>query len=145
MGIFVYFDTCALNRIFDDQSQPRIFLEATAMQIAFNYIENHVIDVVASEVLALENQRNPFPERQVFVAKVLETATKRVAVDLKIVERAKNIERAGIKGFDALHLACAEAAGAMYFVTCDDTVIKRYKGRLDLKAPPGFISAIIEP
>ena len=29
----IYLDTSALNRIFDDQSQPRVYLEATAMLI----------------------------------------------------------------------------------------------------------------
>ena len=35
----IYLDTSALNRIFDDQSQPRVYLEATAMLIVFVLIE----------------------------------------------------------------------------------------------------------
>ncbi|MFN3533374.1 MAG: hypothetical protein ACK41Q_12830 [Candidatus Brocadia sp.] len=35
----IYLDTSALNRIFDDQSRPRVYLEATAMLIAFVLIE----------------------------------------------------------------------------------------------------------
>ena len=34
----IYLDTSALNRIFDDQSKPRIFFEATAMIELFNDI-----------------------------------------------------------------------------------------------------------
>ncbi len=29
----------------------------------------------------------------------------------------------GFRGFDALHLACAEAAGVDIFVTCDDRLL----------------------
>jgi predicted nucleic acid-binding protein len=29
----------------------------------------------------------------------------------------------GFRGFDALHIACAEAAGADIFVTCDDRLV----------------------
>jgi len=33
----------------------------------------------------------------------------------------------GFHGFDALHLACAEAAGADVFVTCDDRLLATAK------------------
>ena len=51
----VYLDTSALNRIFDDQSQPRIFLEASAMLLVFGLIEKRIISIVSSEVLIYEN------------------------------------------------------------------------------------------
>jgi len=41
--------------------------------------------------------------------------------------RAEEMEQQGLKAIDALHLACAEAAHADYFITCDDEVIRRYK------------------
>jgi predicted nucleic acid-binding protein len=42
-------------------------------------------------------------------------------------KRATFLESLGIDSIDALHLACAEAGGAEYFVTCDDAIIKRAK------------------
>ncbi len=54
-GMIVYLDTSALNRIFDDQSQPRIFLEATSMLLVFGMIEKRLISIVSSEVLVYEN------------------------------------------------------------------------------------------
>jgi len=62
----VYLDTSALNRIFDDQSQPRIFLEASAMLLVFGLIEKRIISIVSSEVLIYENSQNPHAERQLF-------------------------------------------------------------------------------
>lgn len=50
------------------------------------------------------------------------------------------MERIGIKPLDALHLASAEAAAADYFLTCDDRLIKRYKGSLAVLTPLDFIN-----
>lgn len=71
----VYLDTSVLNRIFDDQSQPRIYLEATSMLIIFMLIEYKSVD---------------------------------------------------------------------YFITCDDRIIKRYKGLPKIKNPIDFIVNILK-
>lgn len=39
----------------------------------------------------------------------------------------------GLKALDALHVACAEAASAAYFITCDDRLIRRYRSLVQLK------------
>ena len=46
----VYVDTSALNRIFDDQSKPRIYLEASSMLIVFMLIDSKAIKFVSSDV-----------------------------------------------------------------------------------------------
>jgi len=43
----IYLDTSALNRIFDDQSQARIYLESVAMEVIFLLIENKNIKIAA--------------------------------------------------------------------------------------------------
>ena len=46
----------------------------------------------------------------------------------------------GLGSVDALHLACAEKARAEYFITCDDRIIKRYRGRkLKVMNPVNFV------
>ena len=47
-------------------------------------------------------------------------------VDVQIKHRAEALEQEGLRALDALHIACAEAAGCDYFVTCDDRLKKRY-------------------
>jgi predicted nucleic acid-binding protein len=54
-------------------------------------------------------------------------ATVLQVVDEQIRQRALVLERSRIKALDALHVACAEAAGAQFFVTCDDRLIRRYR------------------
>ena len=126
----VYLDTSALNRIFDDQSRPRIFLEATAMLLVFSLIEKQIISIVSSDVLIYENSQNPYAERQLFVTSVLHKARVIQRLNDRLAKRAQEIEALGIKGLDALHLACAEKLKAGYFVTCDDRIIRKYTGKV---------------
>ena len=42
----VYLDTSGLGRIFDDQSQPRVFPESSAVLLAFGLIEKRIISIV---------------------------------------------------------------------------------------------------
>lgn len=140
----IYLDTSALNRIFDDQSQARIYLESTAMELAFLLIETGDISVVSSEALVFETNRNPYLDRRVFVETILQRATQYQSLTEMTVARAKEIELSyGIKGLDALHLACAEALSVDYFITCDDRLIRKYSGALKTSTPTAFISTIL--
>ena len=47
----VYLDTSVLNRIFDDQTQARIYLESISMQLIFLLVENEAIEIVSSDAL----------------------------------------------------------------------------------------------
>jgi predicted nucleic acid-binding protein len=42
----VYLDTSSLNGVFDDQSQPRIYLEASAMIMIFAMLEEDPLRLV---------------------------------------------------------------------------------------------------
>jgi len=62
-----------------------------------------------------------------------------VAADDAIIERGRELEERGLKTMDALHVACAEAAGCDYFLTCDDRLIRRYAGGIKVVNPANFI------
>ena len=141
----IYLDTSALNRVFDDQTQPRIYLEATAMLLVFTLLENGKISLVSSEALRYENSRNPFTDRRLFVNAVLQKAKIIQTLGTAILRRALEIETTcGIKGFDALHLACAEKVKAGYFITCDDKILKRYSGKLTVMNPIDFARLLVQ-
>ena len=111
----IYLDTSALNRIFDDQSQARIYLESVSMELIFLLIVNQTVSIVSSEALKFETDNNPYSERRFFIDKVLENATKFQSLNAEILARAEEIEATmNIKGMDSLHLACA---GASHFGT----------------------------
>ncbi|WP_242045439.1 MULTISPECIES: hypothetical protein [unclassified Calothrix] len=56
----VYLDTSVYNRPFDDQTQPKIFLETQAIILILQMVEARLIELVSSSVLDYENSRNPF-------------------------------------------------------------------------------------
>ncbi len=131
----LYLDVSVLNRPFDDQLQARIKLETEAFLAILERIEVGELAMVGSSVLDFENEANPFAERKERVESYLKLASQFVKVDEVLKERAETIATFGFKGFDALHLACAEMA-AETFLTVDDKVIKRATdraGELDLK------------
>ena len=124
----LYLDVSVLNRPFDDQSQVRIKLETEAFLAILERIEVGELAMVGSSVLNFENEANPFAERKERVESYLKLASQFVKVDEELKERAETIATFGFKGFDALHLACAEMA-AETFLTVDDKVIKRATDR----------------
>jgi predicted nucleic acid-binding protein len=123
----IYLDTSVFNRPFDDQNQTRIKLEAEAFLSILEKAVSGAIIIIGSSTLLYENSRNPFTERKERVSSYLDIASKIIALSDNVKIRAVSLECAGIEPIDALHLACAEAGGAEYFVTCDDNIIKKVR------------------
>lgn len=142
--MMIYLDSSSLNRIFDDQTQARIYLEASSMLLIFALIEERSVDIVSSSVLLYENSLNPYDDRRVFVHSVLTKAKVFQIINGKILKRAQEIESEGIRGLDSLHLACAEASETGFFITCDDKICKRYNGKIEIKNPVEFIITILK-
>ncbi|XGW00001.1 MAG: PIN domain-containing protein [Leptolyngbya sp. BL-A-14] len=121
----IYLDTSAYNRPFDDQTQPKIFLESQAVVMILQMVEAKVVELVSSSVLEYENNRNPYPIKQEAMNRYLQFAVLRQEVDEAIRQRAEALEHNGLKAIDALHVACAETVGSDYFITCDKRLINR--------------------
>ena len=109
------------------------------MLVLFQLIEKGKITLVISEVNEYENDKNPFEERKSFIKRVLSKSSIYQAIEAEIVDRAKQIEKMGIKGIDALHLACAEKIESDYFLTCDNEILRKYDGTLKVNNPTEFI------
>ncbi|BAT55690.1 hypothetical protein NOS3756_46830 [Nostoc sp. NIES-3756] len=121
----VYLDTSIYNRPFDDQTQPKIFLETQAVILILQMVEARLIELVSSSVIVYENSRNPFIVNQQSMERYLQIAALKVLVDENLKKRAEQLEQQGIKPIDALHVACAEASQSDYFITCDRRLINR--------------------
>lgn len=121
----VYLDTSTYSRPFDDQTQPKIFLETQAVIIIFQMVEVKAVELISSSVLEYENSRNPYPIKQEAMNRYLQLAELRQEVDEAIRKRAEELEKDGLKAIDALHVACAEAVNSDYFITCDKRLINR--------------------
>ena len=134
----IYLDTSVYNRPFDDQTQPRIWLETLALALILQLVEAGEATLVNSSVLEFENSKNPFSPRQDWMARCLEQATAYQRVDASIREHAETLEGYGLRA-----VACAEAAGADYFLTCDDRLLKKQKYiNISSMNPLGFVQKV---
>jgi len=140
----LYLDTSLYNRPFDDQTQPRIWLETLSLALILQWLESGGAELVNSSVLEFENTRNPLALRQDWMSRCLQQAKVYQFVDPAIRERAGFLEKSGTKAIDALHVAAAEAAGCDYFLTCDDRLLKKHK-LLTVKSmnPVDFVQKVI--
>jgi hypothetical protein len=120
----VYLDVCSLNRPFDDQAQARIHLEAEAVLIILAKCKAGDWTWITSDVVDLEIERTPNPDRRRRVQLLVSHAHRSIRVGEKETERAVQLEAWGIAAFDALHLACAELCQADVFLTVDDRLLR---------------------
>ncbi len=62
----------------------------------------------------------------------------------KIIQRASVLIPYGVKGKDALHIACAVAAESTYFLTTDDKLLNKNSlvEELTITDPIGFIREV---
>ena len=105
-------------------------------------IEIGEAEMIASEVHLLENNATTDPGRQAFVSRLLTLAKRTINADEGIARRARSLCALNLHPGDALHLAAAEAASCSHFITCDDKLIRRYRGPLLSAAPPTFITSL---
>jgi predicted nucleic acid-binding protein len=124
----LYFDNNVYNRPFDDQSIQRNRMEAWAVEELLKRVAEDKVELFSSFVIELEHSRLPMAGRRTAVRALMDLAQKYIDPDTSILERGRNLQRLGLAGEDALHIAAAESAGVDYFVTCDDKLIRRARG-----------------
>lgn len=128
----IYFDNCSLQRPLDSKIQVRVAVEAEAVLGVLSLCESGQVELISSEVLAFEISRSLSPDRVNWALEVLSRARVYVQVNDQIESRARLLVGRGINPLDALHLASAEEAGADYFCTCDDQLLRRGRSMTDL-------------
>ena len=109
----VYFDVSAIDRPFDDQSQPRIRREADAVAMLFNAIDKGLLEHLSSQMAEIEISVIPDSERREHLRQLLPPSTKIVRLTEPIFRRAGDLEQLGLKPSDAVHVAAAEASALM--------------------------------
>ena len=140
----IYLDNCCFNRPFDDQSQIRIRLESEAKLKIQVDIRDGKFELVWSYILDAENKANPFEERERAIREWKRHATMNIKEVAAVLEKAKYLVQRGIRGKDALHVACAIAAGCAYFLTTDDKLMSKsnFITELVLTDPIAFIKEV---
>jgi Predicted nucleic acid-binding protein, contains PIN domain len=129
----IYLDTCSLQRPLDSKIQIRVALEAEAILGVLALCESGKVDLISSEVLVFEVDRNPSLTRKEYALEALSQAKLFIALNERIENRARELNINSVKPLDALHLASAEEAQADYFCTCDDKLLNKMKSLKDIK------------
>ena len=126
----LYLDMCVYNRPFDDQSQPRIMLETQIFIMLLSMTSQGRFGLVNSFALEYENSKNPNIENMLKISDCLGYSADYITFEAGILDRSMELEKYGLMGMDAMHIACAEKAKVDFFVTCDDDLIKKLE-RID--------------
>ena len=77
--------------------------------------------------MEIEIDRAPDADQQSRMKRIAGFIKQVVEIGQKELERARELEKMGFGGFDAVHLACAESGKADVFLTTDDRLLKAAK------------------
>lgn len=121
----IYFDTCALNRLTDDQTQPRIRAEAVAVEQVLDAVNAGKARWLASNILRVELEGNPHEDERNVSLRLLAFASEFLHAQQSTEQRAAVLFAQGYGSLDALHLALAEEAHVEYLLTVDDRFLRR--------------------
>jgi predicted nucleic acid-binding protein len=121
----IYLDLCVIQRPFDTDDQQRIRDETDALLRIVRLIEDGVVELVGSFALEFESSKNSDPDKRDHTEMLLSLASERVPPSRAVERRADIYKAFGLKAWDATHLAVAVEAGADYFCTCDDRLLRR--------------------
>ncbi len=121
----IYLDVCCLNRPFDDQRNDRIKLESRAVGLILEGVEGKRFLLYASEIVFDEIENTPDQIKKHDMLSLCKDISEIIMLTEGIEVRGKQLYEKGFSAYDALHLACCEAAGVDVFLTVDDNLIKR--------------------
>jgi predicted nucleic acid-binding protein len=116
----IYLNVSCLNRPFDDQEQARIRLEASAVGMILERVDEGRWTHVSSEMARMEIDANPDPARRARARLLLPESRNIVMLTPATFARARALQSLGFKPADAVHVAAAEEAGANVLLSCDD-------------------------
>ncbi|MFT3882043.1 MAG: PIN domain-containing protein [Gemmatales bacterium] len=141
-------DVSCLNRPFDDLSQPRVKLEADAVDAIIEKREQFLWELVSSEMVIREISIMADDERRRRVMLMLEACHSIIPIDEGIVDRAFEIKAMGFRSADAAHVAAAEANQAGLLLTCDDKMVKlarRHSSKLkvEVRNPLSWLQEVL--
>ncbi|MFT5190964.1 MAG: putative nucleic acid-binding protein [Verrucomicrobiales bacterium] len=83
------------------------------------------MELAWSYILDLENDANPYENRQTAIAAWKDLASKDTEETADIVAMANSLQSKDLKITDSLHLACAIALKCRCFFTTDDGILKK--------------------
>jgi predicted nucleic acid-binding protein len=121
----IYLDVCCFNRPFDVQDQERVRLETEAISLVLERCEVGEWELLTSEVIDVELAQITDLERKQGIEILTSISRNKVELNENIQTRATFLQSLGIKLFDSLHIACAEAGRADIMLTVDYRLLRK--------------------
>ena len=142
----IYLDNCCLNRPYDNQRNIKIRLETEAKLYIQQLIKESKLQLVWSYILDYENLQNPFEERRLRISSWKKFAINDIEEDVRIINKAIELNKLGLRRMDALHVSCAIQGQCSYFITTDKGILKKSQVIEEVKIidPIFFIKEIID-
>ena len=130
----IYLDTCCYCRPFDEPEQEKISKERDVIGAILDL--SPIMDYIITGSLALRTEIDKISdtEKHLAVSNFYKSAVNEyIPLTDNIIEQGRTMSAAaGLGGFDGLHLAFAESAGADYLLTVDNK-FEKASGKLHLK------------
>lgn len=98
----IYLDACYIQRPFDDQTQPRIRVEAEAVLAILAAVHAGDVILLSSEALEFEIDRIPDEQRRTEALAILSLASERLTINDQSESLAESLVTAGLSALDAL-------------------------------------------
>jgi predicted nucleic acid-binding protein len=121
----VYLDTCVWFRPFDNPGDARVAAEAQAFWDIVDAVLDGRLQLVTSSTLRYEISLHRDRDERETVLLGLDLAVENILLTDAVLDRARELERLGLRTIDAQHVAAAEAGRVDYLVTCDDRFLRR--------------------
>ena len=117
--ILIYMDCCCLNRPNDDQTQDKIRIESEAILAILSKCCYNSWKLIGSDVLKYEIIKTPEINKMNKTLNLYSIAKENIEINNEIMERAKELQKYGLKLIDSLHFASAEYAKVNVLLTVD--------------------------
>jgi len=140
-GPVFYLDACVIQRPYDGGSDPLVAAEAACVRYILANVESGRAELVWSFALDAECCSDLVPfDRRLWSETVRALSVRTLIASNATSARAREIQTAaGLRDFDALHVASAEELGAV-LVTADRRMIQRAR-----RASRSLRTQVVEP
>jgi len=145
-NIRIYLDLCCYNRPYDDQDFFPVYLETQAKLKIQQGIKDELFTLVWSTMIDYENNYNTDKVISQEIFRWRERARIIIHQSNAVIEKALHFQKIGIHSKDAVHLACAVAGNALYFITTDKGILKKnyFINEIRIINPADFIKIMEE-
>jgi hypothetical protein len=121
----IYLDVCCFNRPFDVQEQEAVRLETEAISLILERCEAEEWELLTSEIIDIELAQISDIERIQGIRILTSLSKSKVRLNENVQNRATFLQSLGIRLFDSLHIACAEAGKGDVMLTVDYRLLRK--------------------